>query len=196
MDAAISGELRVEGSGEDVSLTNEDREGVAGGEDFHFGPGEDDARGADKDGFERNGLGSGRERGVKGEDGGVALIAVGVALDDDVEDGEALLGGVADLTGEEDGAGAGAEDWLPGGEGLELFQQAAAVEELEHGGGFAAGHDEAVEVLEAFGVSNQRWDGSGFVKRGGVPFKITLNGEDPNAWGWDLGFQIVHVLSE
>ncbi len=46
---------------------------------------------------------------------------------------------------EEDGAGAGAEGWRGFDEGLEGVEEAAALEEFEEGGGFAAGDDEAVE---------------------------------------------------
>ena len=45
-----------------------------------------------------------------------------------------------------DGAGAGAEGGRGFDVGLEDVEEAVAVEELEHGSGLAAGHDEAVEL--------------------------------------------------
>ena len=84
---------------------------VAGGEGFDAGAGTGDAGGADEDHLER----AAGEGGFGGEDGGVVLAAVGVALDRDVEYAEGRLGRVAHFLGEEDAAGAGAEDGLASG---------------------------------------------------------------------------------
>ena len=78
------------------------------------------------------------------EDGRVALSSVSVALDGDVEGGEASLGWVTHVFGEQDGSGAGAEDGLLVYEGFEDVEEAFSVEKAEHGGGFAAGENEAV----------------------------------------------------
>ena len=113
-----------------------------------------------------------------GEDGGVDLAAVGVAFDGDVEGGEGGLCGVFDVVGEEDGSGAGAEGGGGLDEGLEDVEEAVAVEELEHGGGLAAGHDEAVEVGE-FGWSADEPGGGAEGGEGfGVGFVRALQGED------------------
>jgi hypothetical protein len=115
VDAGVGGEFGVEGGGEQAALADEGRGTVAGGEGFNAGADARDARGADEDHLER----AAGEGGVGGEDGGVVLAAVGVALDGDVEDGEGFLCGVGDFFGEEDAAGAGAEDGLGVDEGVE-----------------------------------------------------------------------------
>ena len=151
VDAGVVGELGVEGGGEDVAGADEGGEAVAGGEGLDRGAGAGDARGADEDHFER----AAGEGGVGGEDGGVDLAAVGVALDGDVEGGEGALRRMLDLGGEQDGAGAGGEGWGGLDVGLQDFKKAIALEESEHGGGFAAGHNEAIETGELVRGANQ-----------------------------------------
>src|SRR5258708_30098493 len=90
-----------------MALGDEDREAVAGGEGFDVWAGVGDAGGANEDHLE----GAAFECCRGGEDGGVDLAAVGVALDGDVEGGEGFLRGVFYVLGEEDRAGAGAEGW-------------------------------------------------------------------------------------
>jgi hypothetical protein len=58
------------------------------------------------------------------------------------------LGGVLDLGGKEDSSGTGAEGGGLFDEGFEDVEEVIAFEELEHGGGLAAGHDEAVDAFE------------------------------------------------
>lgn len=123
------------------------------------------------------------ERRVEGEDGGVALVAVGIALDGNVEDAEAALGGMADFAGEEDGSGAGAEDGLAAGVVLKSVEEVVAVEEFEHSGGFAAGQDEAVETGEGFGGFDQRGSCAGFFEGGCVALVVALEGEDADTRG-------------
>src|SRR6185312_4549681 len=131
----------MKGCGEEVVLLDQDREAVALGEDFDAGAGLYDARGADVDHFER----AAGELGGCGFNGAVDLASVGVALDGGVEDAEAGLRRMQHFLCEEDAAGAGSE----GGFGLHKLlkrgEKAIALEELEEGGGFAAGDDEAVD---------------------------------------------------
>jgi len=141
----------VECGGEDVAGADEGGEAVAGGEGFDGGAGAGDARSADEDHLQRRA----GERSGRGEDGGVDLAAVGVALDGDVERGERALGGGFDARGEQDGTGAGAEGGRGADVGLQQFEEAVAVEEAEHGGGFAAGHDEAVQGVEFGGDADE-----------------------------------------
>jgi hypothetical protein len=140
-------ELRVEGCGEKVALADEDREVVAGGQGFDLGAGAGDAGGADEDHLE---WAAGEFRGG-GEDGGVQLAPVGIAFDGDVEGGEGDLGGILDVIGEEDGSSAGSEGGDGTDEGREGVEEAVALEKFEHGGGFAAGDDEAVDTGVAVG---------------------------------------------
>src|SRR5580693_2809361 len=113
----------MKGRGEEVAFPDEDGEAVAGGEGFDFGAGVSDARGADEDHLEW----AAGEFGRLGEDGGVDLAAVGVALDGDVEGGERFLCGVFYVFGEEDRAGAGAEGRGGFDEGLESVEEAATL---------------------------------------------------------------------
>jgi hypothetical protein len=147
VDSRVVAEFGVEGGGKDVVLAYEDREAVAAGKGFDLRAGAGDARSADEDHLEW----AAGEFGGGGEDSGVDLATVGVAFDGDVEGAEGGLGGMLDVFGEEDSAGAGSEgrDGLDeGGEGIE---EAVALEELEHGGGFASGNDEAIDAGLAFG---------------------------------------------
>src|SRR5260370_526502 len=149
----------MEGCGEKIALANEDGEAVAGGEGFDRRAGADDARGADEDHLEWAAF----EFGGGGEDGGVDLAAVGVPLDGDVECSEGFLGGAFAVSGEEDRAGGGAEGGGGVDEGLEGVEEVVALEELEHGGGLAAGHDEAVDFWwagEVIGGADELGGGS------------------------------------
>ena len=124
---------------------------LAGGEGFDVFAGPGDAGGADEDHLER----AAGEFGFGVQDGGVDLAAVGVALDGDVEGSEGLLGRVGDVLCEQDDSGAGPEGRGLVNEVFENVEEAALLEELEHGGGLAAGHDEAVDSFEVGGEANQ-----------------------------------------
>lgn len=167
----------MEGGGEDILLADEGRKAVALGEDFDFGAGADDARGADVDHFERAAF----ELRGRGGDGAVVLASVGVALDGCVEDGEAFLRGIADFFGQKDASGAGAEGRLLADEALEGVEETVAGEESEEGGRFAAGNDEAVDVCQFFRLADEDGFGSGVAEGGGVSVEIALNGEDSDA---------------
>ena len=85
-------------------------------------------------------------------DGAVDLASVGVAADADVEGAKAVLRGIFDFGGEQDCAGAGAESGLGVDEFFQLVESGFA-EELQEGPGFAAGDDEAVDVVELLRAS-------------------------------------------
>ena len=142
VDAEVVAQLGVEGGGEEMALTDQDGEVVAGSEGFDLGAGAGDAGGADEDHLE----GGAGEFGGGGEDGGVDLAAVGVAFDSDVEGGEGDLRGILYVVREQDRSGAGAEGVEGLDQGAEGFEEAVALQEFEHGGGLAAGDDEAVDA--------------------------------------------------
>ncbi len=147
VDAAIVGEFGMKGGGKDAAGADEDGIVVAAREDFDVGAEARDTRRADEDHLH----GAAGERGGRVEDDGVVLAPVGVALDGDVEHAEAALRWVGDFPGEEDAAGAGAEDGLGADEVVEDGVEAGALEVFEEGGGLAAGDDEGVEFPLAFG---------------------------------------------
>jgi hypothetical protein len=183
VDAGVGGELGVEGGGEEVAFADQDGSTVPGGEGFDGGAGAGDAGGANEDHLERR---SG-QAGGRGEDDGVVLAAVGVALDGDVEGAQGSLRGIGHVFGEQDGAGAGAEGGGGLDEGLEGGEEVIALEELEHGGGLAAGHDEAVDLSsffsafgtgEVFGKADELRGSSEGGEDFGVGFVGALQGED------------------
>lgn len=142
MDSGVVAEFGMEGSSEDVALTDENREAVAGSEGFDGGAGAGDARCANEDHLE----GTAFELCGGGEDGGVDLASVGVALDGDVEDCEGFLRGAFYVFCQEDRTGTGAEGGCGFDKGLQGVEEASALEEFEEGGGLAAGDDETVEI--------------------------------------------------
>ena len=88
-----------------------------------------------------------------------------------------------DVVGEEDGAGAGAEggDGLDeGGEGVE---ELVALEEFEHGGGLAAGDDEAVEMGEFVRGADELCGDAQAEEGAGVGLVGSLEGEDADGEG-------------
>ena len=181
VDASVVAEFGVEGGSEDVSLTDEHRVRFAGGEGFYRCAGAGNTRGANEDHLE----GAAGESGVGVEDGGVDLAAVGVPLDGNVEGGQGFLGGIFDVCGEENGAGAGAEGGGGSDEGLEDVEEAVAVKELEHGGGLAAGHDETVDAIEVGWKADEPGCCAESAEHFGVGFVCALKGE--NAYGELLG---------
>jgi hypothetical protein len=120
MDSRIGGEFRMEGGGEQMARADEDWKFVAAGKSLYTGAGTGDAGSSDEDHLQRPAW----EGGLRGEDGGIDLAAVGIAFDGDVEGCEGLLGGVQDFGGEQDGPGAGAEGW---GGGDKVFKDLSIV---------------------------------------------------------------------
>lgn len=168
----------MESRGEEVAFADQDREAVACGEGFDLWAGAGDAGGTDEDHLEWAAF----DLGWDGEDGGVDLAAVGVALDGDVERVEGGLRGMLNVLGEEDGTGAGAEGGSVLDEAGEGVKELIALEELEHGGGLAAGDDEAVEIDQLFGGAN-KLGGDAKVGEGlGVGLVSALKGEDADGW--------------
>ena len=174
MDPVVAAQFRMKGRGEKISLANENRKLVAGGKRFDPGTGSSDAGGADKDHFE----GATFKFGGGSKDGGVDLPAVGVALDRDVKGFEGLLYGVLDVFGEKDCAGAGAEGGRGLDEGLQSVEEVVALEKLEHGGGLASRHDEAVDAFEIGREADEFWGRAESTEGFGVGFVCALECKD------------------
>lgn len=134
----------MKGGCEQVSLLHEDGGIVAGGKYFNFRSDAGYTRGADVDHLEW----WASEGGGGGEDGGVDLATVGIALYGDVEGSEGVLGGVEDLLCEEDASGAGTEGGRRAYESIEGLEKIVALKVLEEGRGLSPGDDEAVDVVE------------------------------------------------
>jgi hypothetical protein len=184
----------MEGGGEEMPFADQDGKAVAAGQGFNLRSGVGDARGANEDHLERAAL----ERCRDGEDAGVDLAAVGVALDRDVEGGEGFLCGVFYILCEQDRARTSAEGWRGFNERLESVEEAIALEEFEKGGGLASRDDEAVDIgefvrgadeLRRYGESSERF---------GVGLKCPLQGEhtySKRSVGLRRGFHVLWFCS-
>ena len=172
--AAIRGELRMEGGGEDVSLLDEDGEAGALGEDVDAGSGLHDAGSADVDELER----AAGEFGVGDLDGAVDLASVGIALDRGIKHAKAGLGGVRNLFCKQDAASTGSEGGLAFDEFLERAEKAVALEKFQEGGGFTAGDDEAIDFGKLLGLTDENRFCSGVAEGCGMSVEIALDGED------------------
>src|SRR5438552_7917987 len=150
MHSRIVGKFRMEGCGHDLSLAHGDGIFIfaLGGDDFYVLPYALDFWCADE-----NHLG-GRTGEDAFADGAVALSSIGVAANADVRGAESGLPGIFYFTGQQDGAGAGAEGWLHAHELFELFESSFS-EQLEEGAGFAAGADEAVDLVQLLGFLDE-----------------------------------------
>ena len=97
--------------------------------------------------------------------------------------------GVADFFGQEDAAGASAEDGLAVDEGVEGVIEAGALKMLEEGGGLAAGDDESVKGVELAGLADERGDGAEVGETMGMDVEGALESEDADGW-----LSLVHRL--
>ena len=134
----------------------------------------DDGR-ADEDGFQVAAVRHGDAR-----DAAVDLAAVGVALDGDVHQTEACLRGMRHFARQQNRAGAGAEDRLLLGEALERFGQVFLIEQLEHGGAFAAGDDQAVALFQVGNGAHFDGMAAGALDGFAMRFEIALEGQNPD----------------
>src|SRR5207247_2000389 len=150
MHSRIVGKFRMEGCGHDLSLAHGDGIFIfaLGGDDFYVLPYALDFWCADE-----NHLG-GRTGEDAFADGTVALASIGVAANADVQGAESGLPGIFYFVGQQDGAGASTEDWLHAHELFELFESSFS-EQLEEGAGFAAGDDEAVDLVQLLGFLDE-----------------------------------------
>ena len=89
---------------------------------------------------------------------------------------------------QQDRAGAGAEDRLAGGELAQRLGQVFDLEQLEHGGAFAAGHDEAVAGVQLLRGADFDGASSGALHGFAVSVKIALEGEDADGFH-QVGYQ-------
>ena len=103
--ASSAGQLGMKRRRQVAALLHQHRVAVVARQDAHAAPDPPDDRRADEDRLQ-----SARPRRAELRHAAVQLPAVGVALDVDIHQAEALLVGVRDPAGQQDGAGAGAED--------------------------------------------------------------------------------------
>src|SRR5688572_11515665 len=159
----------MEGSGHDVSLTDEDRVVSVAGEDFDAWAGALDAGCADENHLDGSELGIGRG------DEAVELAAVGVASDGDVEGGKRGLWRIRDLLCQQDGAGAGTESRLGADELAQAVEKAAFFQEIQESRGLAAGDDEGVQRFELLGLADVADLGAELAQAAAVSFIVALD---------------------
>jgi hypothetical protein len=161
----------------DGSLADQDRMPFTAGKYFHSLTDCNDAGGANEDHFKRPTL----DFGFGGEDGGIDLASVGIALDHGIKDFKALLGRVTDLFCEENRSSASAKNRAQVAEFFQFLEESLLFKEFEHGGGFAAGEDEAIKELiaaaEVFTGFHKGRERAGLFQRFGVGRVVTLNGK-------------------
>src|SRR5216117_2939616 len=173
----VVGELRVEGGHQDAALPRHHRLVAVGGERLDAGADAPDARGADEDHLDRRGAALEGRATARLE--GLALPAVRVALDPDVDEAERELRGALHLPRQENQPGAGAEDRPPlGVELLERRHEPPLVHEFEQRRALAPGNDEAVDVRELLGLADFARLDAAPPQRLGVEVEVALQRED------------------
>ncbi len=114
-----------------------------------------------------------------GDDVAVDLAAVAVAKDGHVEEAEGILFRIFYVGGEQDCAGAGAENWTVRRDELsDGFVEAFFLEELELCGAFAAGKDQAVAAFEIGGRADLDGVGAEIGEHFCVGGEVALDSED------------------
>src|ERR1017187_5310997 len=167
----------MEGGDEVAALLDQDGVAAVAGQDAGGGAGTPNDGSADEHCFHLTGGGAREELGFGFDlgDAAIDLAAVGVAFDGDVHEAQAFLGGAGNLIGDEDGAGAGAEDGFAAAELGHGVEQAVEAHELEHGGAFAAGDDEGIERAEIGGLADVDGLGAGALDGCAVRRKVPLH---------------------
>jgi hypothetical protein len=97
------------------------------------------------------------------------------------------LRGVQNLARQQDRSGAGAEDRLAGAELLQSLKEAVLVEELQHGGGFAAGQTRPSRPASWPGLRTSTGVCAGLGEGLRVAGVVALNGQDADAGAGCLG---------
>ena len=180
MDEGMRGKFGVKGGSEDVTVLDEDGLALVFGEDGDSLSDFFDDGAANENHFERLfGERASAEEDVAGE-----LAAVAVAENGHIEELERILRRIFDVRGKKNRTGTGAENGVAlGGELANGFVEAFFPEELELGGGFAAGENEAIAGLDIGDGANFNGRRSEFAEAGGVRGEVTLDGEDTDFHG-------------
>ena len=186
MDAFVVGEFGVEGGGHGFALADGDGVFVFtfGSENLDTFSEVNDFRGADENHLERRFGGLVYSAVVVGAayefafaDGAVDLASIGIAADVDVECAESGLRGIFNFRGQQDSAGAGAEGGLGAHEFFQLGETFFS-EKFQECAGFAAGDDEAVNMVELFGFFDEHNFGAQLFEPAAVRVEIALQGQD------------------
>ena len=181
MKLRVVGEFGVEGRTEAAPFADGDGLALVFADRVDVGAAMGDDGGADEDG----GHGFGDAVDIEGVLERVNLRAEGVTADGDVEEAEGeLVGPFLDLFCKQDHAHAGAPD----GEAAfmsfsERLVEPGSLHEHADGRAFAAGDDEAGDVLEVFGRPNLLARSTDLAEGIEVALEVTLEGQDADVHG-------------
>src|ERR1051326_2480560 len=112
----------------------------------------------------------------------IDLAAIAVTLYRQIHKRQTLLGRVRDLRREENRTGAGPNDGPFAAELDEGLDHAFGGQQLEHGGAFATGNDEAVQIFEVGRGAGKHGLGAGTGYRPAVRFEIALQCQHPDSF--------------
>src|SRR5712691_8382735 len=180
MDGRIVGQLGVEGGDEHEPALRHHRLAPVLGQRLYVGTETPDARRADEDHLDRDATTI--ERGDTPSLEGLALAAIGIALDANVDETEGELARVVHVSCQQDEPGARAEDRLALGVVLlERREEPPGLDQLEQGRTLAAGNDETVDVPELLRLTDIGGLDHTPRERLDVKREITLEGENTNS---------------
>src|SRR5699024_1765107 len=153
VEPQVPAQLRVEAAGPHIALPHQHRSVLAPGEHLGGGGDVEDLRGADEGAVE----GALEALDVQRRGEGLTLPAVGIAGNGDVEAAEAVITAqriIAEPIGQEDEAGAGAEDRQAGSDALpQSAEEIGAGGDADHGRRLAAGQEDRVEDAQVLGTN-------------------------------------------
>jgi hypothetical protein len=172
--ASVTGQFGMEGGGHGFALADDDRVLPFCGEDFDLRSEALDFWSADENHFK------GRSSEEAFANRALELTSIGVAANVDIERAEAGLVWILNFFRQENGAGTGAEGRFDSDEFFELGESGFA-QEFQEGARFAAGDDEAVNVVELIGLFDEHNLGAQLFEPFAVRVEITLQGKDPDS---------------
>src|SRR5271157_5461759 len=173
MHTRVSRQFGVEGRGHHASLSHQDRIVIALRQNFNPFTDAFNARRANEDHLQRIAA----QRAGSLDNAGVDLAPIRVAADCDIDRIETRLIRILHLFGQHDRARASAEGRLAVHELVKL-SEASLVEQLEEGGGLAAGDHQAVNFVELLGLAHQYNFRAEFFQSAAMCIEITLQCED------------------
>jgi len=157
----------MKGSSHDRALPHQHRRTIALGQYLNARAGGDDARSANENHLQR----SAGQRGLRGQDGGVDLAAVGIALDDCIQHSQGALRWIENLARQQNRSGAGAEDRLAAAVLLQSLKKKVFFQKPENRGRFAAWQNQPIQPDELFRLAPMRGSMCPLVKP--VPLKCS-----------------------
>ncbi len=176
MDGLVAGQFGMKRCGKQVALLNQHRQAVGAAENAHPVAQPADDGSTDENHFD----GMAAEfRTFAGADGAIDLPSVGVPLHSNIQQTEMFLRRRENFLCQENRPSAGPENRFAFTRKVaDARSHAFGLEEFEHSGAFASGHDEAVNLLKFAGVLDEAPRDADAVQHFGVQRKVTLDSEN------------------